>query len=343
MSTKKDLSIAEFCCEMPKVELHAHINGSISEATMKKLLKKKNREGDKLSFQKDQTATLEDCFHMFKLIHQVSDNTEAAYTITYDVIHEFAAENVKYLELRSTPREVKATGMTKKGYVEAVIKAIQDCNDIDIIVKFILAVDRRNGVDIAKETVELAAKYKTLSNGIVIGVDLSGDPTVGDARRLHSVFEQAKQAGLKLALHLAEVPNIEETLAMLKLPPNRIGHGTCLLPEVGGSEELTDYVYTHKIPLELCLTSNVIGQTVPNFDNHHFLNWYQRNHPCVICTDDKGVFNTTLSEEYQIAAKTFDLSVDNIWKLSFESIEYIFAAEDIKEKLRQKFLQFRQL
>jgi adenosine deaminase len=101
--------------------------------------------------------------------------------MTYDVIHEFAAENVKYLELRSTPREVTATGMTKSSYVEAVLRAIEVCskeNDLDIVVKFLLAIDRRNGVDVAKETVELAEKYHRSSGGIVVGVDLSGDPKV---------------------------------------------------------------------------------------------------------------------------------------------------------------------
>lgn len=70
--------------------------------------------------------------------------------------------------------------MTKSSYVEAVLKAIEVCSkeNLDIVVKFLLAIDRRNGVDVAKETVELAEKYHRSSGGIVVGVDLSGDPKV---------------------------------------------------------------------------------------------------------------------------------------------------------------------
>ena len=103
------------------------------------------------------------------------------FQITYDVIHEFAEENVKYLELRTTPREVTATGMTKESYIESVLKAIEDCSKegLDIVVRLLLAIDRRNSVDVAKRTVELADKYSRLSGGIVVGIDLSGDPKAG--------------------------------------------------------------------------------------------------------------------------------------------------------------------
>lgn len=310
---------------------------------MNKLLKKKNLPEKKFSLQKHQRVTLDECFEMFRLIHQVSDSVEAAYTITYDVIHEFAEENVKYIELRTTPREVNATGMTKESYVESVIKAIQDCakEDLDIKVKLLLAIDRRNGVAVAEETLNLAIKFRQESNGLVVGLDLSGDPSKGDARDYIPIFQRAKQAGLKLALHLAEIPAIDETLEILKIvPPDRIGHGTCLHSEAGGNEELVDYVSKLNIPIEFCLTSNLIGQTVLDVANHQFAFWYEKDHPSVICTDDKGVFNTSLSDEYVIAAKAFSLSQDELVTISLKSIDCIFAGESVKDELRQKIKAF---
>lgn len=165
---------------------------------------------------------------------------------------------------------------------------------------------------------------------------------MGDARDFIPVFREAREKGLKLALHLAEVPAIEETLEVLKIVPDRIGHGTCLDEESGGSKELVDLVLKHKIPLELCLTSNVVVQTVPNYDAHHLQFWQDKNHPYIICTDDKGVFSTSLSEEYSIAAETFGLSRRQIWDLSFNSIDHIFANETVKTELREKWTKLKE-
>ncbi|KAM3608873.1 uncharacterized protein V6R79_006032 [Siganus canaliculatus] len=264
--------------------------------------------------------------------------------VATDVIKEFAADGVKYLELRSTPREEKNTGLTKKRYVETVIRAIQQCKDegVDIDVRFLVAIDRRNGTEVAMETVKLAEDFMLSSNSVVVGLDLSGDPTVGHGKDLLPALQKARNCGLKLSLHLSEVPSqLEESDLLLNLPPDRIGHGTFLHPEVGGSTGLVDKVVKNQIPLELCLTSNVKGQTVPCYSNHHFKYWYQLGHPLVLCTDDKGVFCTELSQEYQLAASTFGLSREATWKLSQQAIDSIFAPDAVKQQLKQKWIDLQ--
>uniref|UniRef100_H3C284 N6-Methyl-AMP deaminase n=1 Tax=Tetraodon nigroviridis TaxID=99883 RepID=H3C284_TETNG len=332
-----------FYRQLPKVELHAHLNGSVSFQTIEKLSKQKphlNIERSMTAIGKGQRRTLDECFQVFKIIHQLVDAEEDILMVAKDVITEFAADGVKYLELRSTPREEKTTGLTKKRYIETVLNAIQQCKneELDIDVRFLVAIDRRNGAEVAMETVKLAEEFMLSSDGLVVGLDLSGDPTVGHGRDLLPALRRAKNSGLKLSLHLSEVPSqLEETDLLLELPPDRIGHGTFLLPEVGGSKSLVDKVVKNHIPLELCLTSNVKGQTVPAYSNHHFKYWYQLGHPCVICTDDKGVFCTDLSQEYQLAASTFGLSREAVWTLSQQAIDCIFAQDGVKQQLRHKW------
>lgn len=174
----------EFCKMLPKVELHAHINGSVSESTIEKLVAKKQKLDHQFSFKKGSTATLKECFEKFRLIHQLTDNVDAVYQVTYDVIHEFCDDNVQYLELRSTPREVTETGMTKELYVDAVLRAIRDCEaeNLDIEVKLLLAIDRRNGVQVGRDTVKLAQKFRESHPDLVVGIDLSGDPSVSEGQ-----------------------------------------------------------------------------------------------------------------------------------------------------------------
>ncbi|XP_064807253.1 adenosine deaminase-like protein isoform X1 [Oncorhynchus masou masou] len=362
-----------FYRQLPKVELHAHLNGSVSFSTIEKLVARKphlNIEHSMTAIRSGQRRTLDEadipiiicqrkrrrgrragclvrtrrrCFQVFKVIHQLVDTEEDILMVAKDVIREFAADGVKYLELRSTPRKEKTTGMTKRRYVETVIEAIRQCKNegVDIEVRFLVAVDRRNGAEVAMETVKLAEDFMLSTGGLVVGLDLSGDPTVGHGRDLLPALQKAKNCGLKLSLHLSEVPSqADESELLLNIPPDRIGHGTFLHPEVGGSQSLVDKVRKHNTPLELCITSNVKGQTVSSYSQHHFLYWYQMGHPSVICTDDKGVFCTDLSQEYQLAASTFNLSQEDMWTLSQKAIDCTFAP-DLQQQLHQKWLELR--
>ncbi|XP_063053148.1 adenosine deaminase-like protein [Engraulis encrasicolus] len=336
----------DFYRHLPKVELHAHLNGSVSSETIDKLIARKPH----LNIQHSMTAirsgqrTLEECFQVFKVIHQLVDTEEDILMVAKDVIKEFADDGVKYLELRSTPREDPKSGMTKRRYVETVLGAIQQCKQegVDIDVRFLVAVDRRNGPEVAMETVKLAEEFMLSSDGVVVGLDLSGDPTVGHGRDFLPSLQRAKNSGLKLALHLSEVSSqADESELLLDLPPDRIGHGTFLHTDMGGTSSLVEKVRRNNIPLELCLTSNVKGQTVPSYDKHHFQHWYKLGHPCIICTDDKGVFCTSLSQEYQLAASTFDLSKEVMWDLSQRAIGCTFAPPAVKERLEQTWAELR--
>ncbi|XP_037690088.1 adenosine deaminase-like protein [Choloepus didactylus] len=333
----------KFYLELPKVELHAHLNGSISSNTMKKLLAKKpdlKIHNQMTVIDMGKKRTLEQCFQVFQIIHQLTTSPEDILMVTKDVIKEFADDGVKYLELRSTPRGENTTGMTKKTYVESILEGIKQSKqeNLDIDVRYLVAIDRRSGPSVAKETVKLAEEFFLATEDTVLGLDLSGDPTVGQAKDFLEPLLEAKRAGLKLALHLSEIPDQKkETQILLDLLPDRIGHGTFLNSPKGGSPDLVNFVRQHRIPLELCLTSNVKSQTVSSYDQHHFGFWHSIAHPSVICTDDKGVFATYLSREYQLAAEAFNLNQSQIWDLSYESINYIFASESSRSDLRKKW------
>ncbi|XP_077988430.1 N6-Methyl-AMP deaminase-like [Glandiceps talaboti] len=345
------MDLAEFCRQLPKAELHAHLNGSIGEKTMTKLIEsyaaKHKDSNDKIGYwmttmKKEEQRTYTECFQMFGIIHQLVDNTDAVSMVTKDVIQDFRDDNILYLELRTTPRDEPCTGMTKMIYVETVVAAIKDCieNGVDIIIRLLLSIDRRVTVDVAMEIVQLADEFKASSNGIVVGVDLSGDPKV-DSTHLIPALKEAKSRGLYVGVHVAEVPNMQDDKALLQLPPHRVGHGTFLHPEVGGNDELIELMKKHNLPLELCLTSNLMCHSVKSYEDHQFKFWYDMGHPITIGTDDKGVFVTSLSEEYKIAAETFDLDRQQLWNISYQSIDFICSNDQMKQNLREKWNELK--
>ena len=111
---------------------------------------------------------------------------------------------------------------------------------------------------------------------------------------------------------------------------------------IGGSGELEKIVIDNGIPLELCPSSNVIGQTVGGYTDHHFKEWgpLSRDHPIAICTDDMGVFKTSLSREYSLIAHHFSLNRTLVFRMARSCVNFVFAEDELKAVLRRKFESF---
>ena len=165
-----------------------------------------------------------------------------------------------------------------------------------------------------------------MKSPLIIGLDVSGDPRSNEENELiENEIKKAKSNGLKIAAHIGETKESLQTAPSLLSLTDRIGHGTCL-----------DFDSIQMIPFELCPTSNVLSKTVSSYEAHHFGRLFKREWPLCICTDDKGVFNTSLSNEYYQLTKAFNLTKQQLCQITKDSIELIFD-DDTKEKLREIF------
>ncbi|KAF6264632.1 adenosine/AMP deaminase family protein [Scenedesmus sp. NREL 46B-D3] len=314
-----------FCQLLPKVELHAHLNGCVRSSTISL-----PHLAGSLCVPAGHRS-LADCFVLFDAVHQLTTKHDTITRITREVVEDFAAEHTTYLELRTTPKDRPEHGISKRSYAAAVLAGLQQFRQAqpaaDIAVKLLLSIDRRNDTAAAMDTVEVAVELMPAG---VVGVDLSGNPCVGRWATWLPALQRARQAGLKVTLHAAEVCNYEETHAMLDFGPDRLCH-MCVLDGA-----LQQRLWASNIPVELCLTSNVKTNSVPGFVDHHFGQFYAANHPVVLCTDDSGVFATTLSQEYAITAAAFGLDQQQLIELASRAVEYCFCSEQDKQLLRHK-------
>ncbi|XP_055323946.1 adenosine deaminase-like protein [Sitodiplosis mosellana] len=326
-----------FIEQLPKVELHAHINGSLSNETLCKLSQLKYGTDAKHTEKYHLLTKMDliDAFEKFKYAHELTDTPEAVALATECVIRDFSDDNVVYVELRSTPRSTMK--MTKDEYIMAVIDTILKMKSQlpSILVKLIVSINRRESIESAEENGSLASKYAKLHPNIVCGVDLSGDPASKKFSDFEPILAKARETGLKLALHCGEIDDQDEISAMLKFGMHRLGHGTFIK---GENEEIL--LKNNEIALECCLTSNLLCGVVPTYSDHHFWRFYKNGHPVVICTDDFGVFSTSLSKELQIASDTFNLSSDDLIKLSRGAIDCSFASDDEKPIVHGKIDSF---
>ncbi|KAM7500944.1 hypothetical protein LguiA_025358 [Lonicera macranthoides] len=348
---------------IPKVELHAHLNGSIRNSTLLELARDLGEKGtivfsdvEHVILKNDRS--LVEVFKLFDLIHILTTDQKTITRITKEVVEDFAAENVVYLELRTTPKRNDSISMSKRSYVEAVMEGLRAVSSVEvdfahchlgrggsvnscansgicngtgrkkIYVRLLLSIDRRETTAAAMETVNLALEMRHLG---VVGIDLSGNPIVGKWETFVPALKFAREKDLLITLHCGEVRNLEEIHAMLNFLPERIGHACCF------EDEEWRKLKSSKIPVEICLTSNIVTETISSLDVHHFADLYRAKHPIVLCTDDTGVFSTSLSNEYALASSSFDLGKVEMLQLAKNAVDFIFAGDGVKSELMKIF------
>lgn len=336
-----------WCEQLPKIELHAHIHGSIRPSTLQELLLEDAHFHGTEPRTLPPNRSLDECFEMFHLIHQVVVSRAVLRRITVEAVEDFAKENVKYLELRSTPRALERDGSSQTEYVAEVVSALEECRarkDLDIEVRLLLSVNRNQPLAIAEETVKLALEWKRKSP-FIVGIDLSGhsERPNSEFHLFEHILAKARAGGLKLALHFAEHYDDDESDRILNFRPDRLGHACCL------PESLYQKMISLRIPIEMCLTSNVhtlaryrsdcgcaskdsSGLCICGYVAHPHARVLKGElgetpsgcYPLCICTDDQGVLDTTLPKEYMRAADAFGLTKNRLHALAKAAIPTIF-------------------
>ncbi|KAK8248929.1 hypothetical protein IWZ00DRAFT_509534 [Phyllosticta capitalensis] len=335
-------SSSAFALRLSKVELHAHLSGSINRAILHDIWLQKKTALPSFDLQDPLLAIppdkvdydLETFFPLFSsYIYKLCSDLESIKYSTFAVLESFREDNVVHLELRTTPRAIPHEAISKSLYVETVLACIDEHNARPgnrMRTGLILSVDRRNTLVEAEEVISLALKFR--SKG-VLGVDLCGDPAKGDVRIFSGAFARAKASGLKITLHFAEAPvssSNEELRTLLSWQPDRLGH------VIHVNEQLKREIVGQRIGVELCLSCNVHAKMITgSFGDHHFGWWSKSGVGVALSTDDVGVFCSPLSQEYSLAIEHFSLSVDDVQSLCSGAVDIIFGDEEEKERLRK--------
>ena len=330
----------DFCKILPKVELHAHLTGSIDRQSLHSLWKSKQETGqlEKDVMQDPMMAippaakgiSIKTFFPIFdKYIYNLITTAQDVRATTNAVLDSFAADGVVYLELRTTPRANASAELSKEAYVALVLETIASHNACQsrLYTRLILTIDRRMSAAEADEVVDLAIRFR--AKGIV-GVDLAGNPLVGNVTTFRQALARAKLEGLNLTLHFGETASSgkdEELLALLEMQPQRLGHVIHL------SRAIREEVIKRRLGLELCLSCNVLAEmTSGGFRGHHVGTWLGGKCPVALSTDDVGIFESELSHEYEMLMEHFDVGKRLAVDLSRQAASVIFGGDE--EKLR---------
>ena len=276
---------ATFTKYLPKIELHAHLTGSITPQSLHEIWSQRRSEDPSMTLQDPLEAMSNDkswdvvtFFPLFsKYIYELCSTPASIMYSTNAVLRDFREDGVVYLELRTTPRS--SSTMSKDDYITTVLSCIDNFPDRNVMTtSLILSIDRRNSPGEAMQVVELAMRYR--SRGVV-GVDLCGDPSKGDVSTFREAFHRAKLHGLKITLHFAEIPASSSSLelnTLLSFNPDRLGHVIHVADNI--KQQITD----RKLGLELCVSCNVQANLIEGgVADHHFLSWIKTECPVILC------------------------------------------------------------
>jgi adenosine deaminase/aminodeoxyfutalosine deaminase len=184
-------------------------------------------------------------------------------------------------------------------------------------VHWILDAVRHFGVQHAMRVAELAAERV---NDGVVAFGIGGDEERGPAAWFGEVYRFAKVAGLRLTAHAGETVGPESVWAALEIGAERIGHGIRAVED----PELLRHLRDRGIPLEVCITSNVATGAVESLESHPVRRLYDVGVPITLNTDDPAIFLTTLSGEYELAARQFGFSEAELRGIAQNAFRYGF-------------------
>jgi adenosine deaminase/aminodeoxyfutalosine deaminase len=303
--------MADFLLELPKAELHLHLEGSVEPETLHEL---------------DPASTLEECRALYsyadfdaflKAFGAVGKRlrTPADYALaTRRLLERLAAQNVHYVEITLAAGVVLWKAQEFAPIFEAVREAAQ-CAPVEV--RWILDAVRQFGVEQAMRVAELAAERTDQG---VVAYGIGGSEERGPAEWFTEVFAFARRAGLRLTAHAGESMGPESIWAALELGAERIGHGIASVQDPG----LMRHLRENDIPLEICITSNLVTGVVKRLKEHPIRRLYDAGVPIVLNTDDPAMFGCTLTDEYSLAARVFGFSEIELRGIAENGFRYAF-------------------
>ena len=308
----------------PKIDLHLHIDGSLSLACFQTLvsnvgLSMTDAQIRKAVIVSDTCQSLPEYLQCFELPTRLLQTEKALTLSTFDLIRNLEEQGLFYAELRFAPQHYTKQGLTQQQTVAAVLKGVDMAKKAGFHIRIgILLCMLVNGSPADnQETAELAVAYKDIG---IAGLDLAGPESAVPMSEFESLFHFAYQSGLPFTIHAGECGDYENISRAISFGARRIGHGCA----ARFSEECMRLLEKEQIILEMCPTSNVQTKAVPALSEHPIRMFFDRGIAVTVNTDNMTVSDTTLDKEYALLKKQFHFTDQELAKMSQTALRGAF-------------------
>lgn len=329
----------ELLHKLPKADLHCHLDGSLRLSTVLELAEKYNvtlpsdtEEGLAEAIHMGEVcASLTDYLKAFDITCAVLQTEEALERAAFELAEDAAAENVLHLEVRYAPVLHTRQGLSMSRIVEAVLAGLHRAEkQYDISTGVILCGIRNIHASESYRLAELAVAYK--SRGVV-AFDLAGGEHGNPAKKHAGSFALVLANNMNTTVHAGEAYGPESIQQALHFcGAHRIGHGTRLAED----GDLLAYVTDHRIPLEICLSSNVQTSVVDDLSHHPLRLFYDLGVRTFLNTDNRLITDTTVTKELMLAHQKLGFTLEDLKVLIVQGFKSAFLPYRQKRALLRK-------
>ncbi|QTN33109.1 adenosine deaminase [Akkermansiaceae bacterium] len=334
----KDLVAALDFRKIPKVLLHEHLDGGLRPATVIELARENGYDGLPTSdagelaawFHRGaQKGNLPEYLEGFAHTSGVMQTKDALGRVAYEFMEDMKNDGVVYAEVRFAPLLHTNSGLTQDEVVQAVLEGLRR-GERDFGVKWGLIICALRHLNTSLEAAELAIRWREAG---VVGFDLAGGESGFPPKKHIDAFHAIERANFYITIHAGEAYGQESIWQALQYcGAHRLGHATRLRDDIHINSDgtlkagtLAQYVLDRRIPLEMCLYSNLHTGACKDLAEHPFGVFFRNGFRVCLNTDDRLMSDTTMTKETILATELFDLSLADLERLSMNAIKSAFA------------------
>jgi adenosine deaminase len=325
----------DWFAQVPKVELHLHLEGAIPHQALWELVQKYGGDpaipdpaalARKFAY-RDFPHFIETWIWKNQYLREYEDFTFIAEAVACDL----AGQNIRYVEAFYSPPDFARHSLEVQPLTEAIRVGLARVPEIEVA----LVADLVRDFGPAQGAITLAKVNEVRDQG-VIGIGIGGSEQAFPPEPFAAVFESARRLGFRTSAHAGEAagaPSIWGAIRNLRV--DRIGHGTRAYED----EALLDALAERKIPLEMNPLSNVRTGVVPSFEAHPIRRYFEHGIIITVNTDDPKMFGNSLAEEYRLLEEKLGFTRDDIRTLILQGVRAAWLSEGRKQQLIDSFCQ----
>ncbi len=329
----------EFIRTIPKVLLHDHLDGGVRPQTVIELAKEQKYaklptndpgELDQWFQRGAQRGSLPLFLEGFEHTCGVMRTEEALERVAYETVEDMKNDGVVYFETRFAPMFHTGSGLSVSRIIKSVLRGLErGKNDFGVHYGVIICAMRHMEPAVSLEVAELAVEFR---NQGVVGFDLAGEEGGYPPKKHVDAFHYIQRENFNITIHAGEAFGKESIWQAIQwCGAHRIGHGTRLIEdmkvkdgEVVSMGTLAQYVLDKRIPIEICLTSNLHTGAIQDMKEHPFGIYHKYKFRLTLNTDDRLMSGITLTDEYMLAHTTFGLDLAALEKITINAMKSAF-------------------